>query len=305
MTTALRERLTPVRVISVLVAALAVIASGLIIVPSPASAGDPGVRVTLSLLQGGHVRNYRLFTPATLPLGKPAPLVIVLHSLGHGINEIENTSGFDTLATQKGFAVAYPVGLDQAWNAGICCTLDPSGKMTDTDDVGFLEDVIQSVRGLARIDLKRVYMVGFSNGAMMALRFACERPDLLAGVVSIAGTLETDCNATDPIRLLALRGEKDDTVPFNGTKYSSFAHAPLTSIATSLSTFATINTCKTNRNLANSVAIFKAYRGCRPGGGVDFVTVKRIGHIWPTVANSGYDTSAAIWAFMSAQPVSK
>lgn len=299
MTTALRVRLTPARMIGVVLAALLCLASGLIVVPSPASAGDPGVRVTLALMHDSTVRNYRLFTPATLSLAKPAPLVIVLHSLGHGINEIEQTSGFDTLATQKGFAVAYPVGLDQAWNAGICCTLDPSGTMGNVDDVGFLASVIQSARSLARVDLARVYVVGFSNGAMMAMRFACERPELVAGVVSIAGTLETPCESTRAIRLLQIHGEKDKTVPYGGSAYSNFAHAPLTSIASSLKTFATLNACRATRRTDSPAAVLTAYRGCRPGGSVDFVTVKRIGHIWPSAANSGYDTSAAFLQFMS------
>ena len=138
-----------------------------------------------------------------------------------------------------------------------------------------------------------------ARGYAEAMRFAGERPELVAGIISIAGTLESTCNSTAPIRLLQLRGVKDNTVPYDGIAFSHFAHAPLTSIATSLSTFAKINNCKGNRQTTNTLGVFDAYAGCRAGGGVDFVTLSRIGHVWPTVANSGYDTSAAVWAFMN------
>ena len=270
------------------------------IVPNPARAGDPGMRITLPLMQSDGIRNYRLFAPATLPTGKAVPLLIVLHSLGHGINEIEQDSGFDSLAAARGFAVAYPVGLGQAWNAGVCCTLDPRGTMPNVDDVSFLADVITSVSSLVHIDKHAVFMAGFSNGAMMAMRFACERPEQVAGIVSIAGTLESPCSATAAIRVLQLHGERDTTVPYDGTRYSPFAHAPLASIPASLGVFARIDSCRGMRRSSTQAADFSAYAGCRPGGSVELVTIKRLGHVWPTTTNSGFDTSAAVWAFMHA-----
>jgi polyhydroxybutyrate depolymerase len=227
------------------------------------------------------------------------PLLIVLHSLGHSNTEVEQNSGMDQLANANRFAVAYPVGINQAWNAGMCCTTDPSGKVAQTDDVDFLADVISSVSSLLPIDRQRVYVAGFSNGAMMALRFACERPDLVAGVISVAGTLESSCNPTLPVRLLALHGDQDHTVPYNGSRFSPFVHAPLRSIPATMSTFATIDGCSGTTSSFVTTAEVNGYERCHAGGSVTLVTIRGAGHIWPTLANSGYDSASAIWDFMS------
>jgi len=57
------------------------------------------------------------------------------------------------------------------------------------DDVGFIEAVIKDVGARLSIDRGRVYLVGMSNGSAMAGRFACERPDLIAGIGQVAGTV--------------------------------------------------------------------------------------------------------------------
>lgn len=76
----------------------------------------------------------------------------------------------------------------RAWNAGICCAL------ALRNDVGYLVDVVHAVEASVPIDLTRVYVVGFSNGGMMALRAICSAPETFAAAGSVSGPfLGTTC----------------------------------------------------------------------------------------------------------------
>jgi poly(3-hydroxybutyrate) depolymerase len=91
----------------------------------------------------------------------------------------------------------------RAWNAGICCAL------ALRNDVGYLVDVVHAVEASVPVDTTRVYVVGFSNGGMMALRAICSAPFVFAAAGSVSGPfLGTTCDrpiwrhiaaATDPV----------------------------------------------------------------------------------------------------------
>ena len=73
----------------------------------------------------------------------------------------------------------------------------------------------------AFVDPNRVYLVGIATGGFMANRFACERPDLVAGVVTFAGGVWNDAAkcAGSPATtngVLSIHGDADKTVPIEG-----------------------------------------------------------------------------------------
>ncbi len=76
----------------------------------------------------------------------------------------------------------------RAWNAGRCCALPLR------NDVAYLVDVVHAVAGSVPIDATRVYVVGFSNGGMMALHAVCSAPGVFAAAGSVSGPfLGTRC----------------------------------------------------------------------------------------------------------------
>ena len=76
----------------------------------------------------------------------------------------------------------------RAWNAGSCCAVPTR------NDVGYLVDVVHAVAGSVPVDSSRVYIVGFSNGGMMALDAICSAPDVFAAAGSVSGPfLGTAC----------------------------------------------------------------------------------------------------------------
>lgn len=149
------------------------------------------------------------------------PLLIMLHALGSSSEAIERFSDWPAFAELSGIAWAAPNGpFDRRgrrfWDAGpSCCNFD----QLPVDHVAALEELIQRLASNPRIDKARIYVGGHSNGGFMAHRLACERPELLAGIVSVAGSAPLDtsrCQSPKALRVLQVQGDADPIVAFGG-----------------------------------------------------------------------------------------
>ncbi len=130
--------------------------------------------------------------------------MLALHGgTGNG-DQFARSSGYDGLAEANGFVVAYPDGTPTAmgdrrlvWNAGGCCAA--AVARDDVDDVGFLTALADQLAEEQDLDPTSVLVVGHSNGAMMALRLACEAADHVAAAAVQAGTVFVDdCAPAEP-----------------------------------------------------------------------------------------------------------
>jgi polyhydroxybutyrate depolymerase len=121
---------------------------------------------------------------------------------------------------QPGFLVVYPNGLpdpnhdnNQYWNVGW-------PWLPNTNDIGFVSTLIDTVYARHTIDLQRVYASGFSNGGFMAFLLGANLSNKIAAVAAVSGgivpsvydTLVPKC----PIPTLAIHGTADNIVPYNG-----------------------------------------------------------------------------------------
>lgn len=172
-----------------------------------------------------------LHLPERAPSGAKVPLLVMLHSLGSSSEAIERFSDWPAFAEQSGIAWAAPNGpFDQRgrrfWNAGeSCCNFD----QLPVDHVGELSELIERLASDPRIDRARVYVGGYSNGGFMAHRLACERPALLAGIVSIAGAgplRDSGCKAPSSLRVLQVQGDADPIVTYGGGHLFQDARLP-------------------------------------------------------------------------------
>jgi polyhydroxybutyrate depolymerase len=80
-----------------------------------------------TIMHDGKERTFRLTVPEASN-GKELPLVIGLHYYPGSGRGFENLTDFSRLAEREGFLVAYPDGLNDAFNALMCCG--------NEDDVG-------------------------------------------------------------------------------------------------------------------------------------------------------------------------
>lgn len=271
----------------------------------------------------GYERTYRVHVPAGYRENEPTPLVVVLHGAFSTSAEMEEHTGFSALADREGFAVVYPDGIGifgflQHWNAGHCC-----GKAAadDVDDVGFVADVIDDVRTYLNIDSGRIYMVGFSNGAMLTHRFAAERPEMLAAAAPLAGAIGSRTNArgnswqipvpSSSVPIIMFHGREDQRVPYgepgygNGTGGRDYA-----TVSASSRFWWSNNGCESHRReqspLYSGVTI-DTWSNCEQDANVQLFTLGDWGHRWPGPyftrqtdlqgALYHFDASELIWAF--------
>jgi poly(3-hydroxybutyrate) depolymerase len=164
---------------------------------------------------GGTSRTYILHVPASYTGTTPVPFVIDFHPLGGTGSGQKSSSGMSALSDQDGFIIAWPNGIDNAWNIGPCCTVSRT-----VDDLGFAKGMVAEISAAGCIDAKRVYASGFSMGGGISHYLACNAADVFAAVTPSAFDLleetEEPCHPSRPISVLAFRGTSDTTVPYAG-----------------------------------------------------------------------------------------
>ena len=114
-------------------------------------------------------RSFYLHLPLNFNDDNTYPLVMVLHGGGKGDgDDISKHLGMNKIADKENFIVVYPNGIDAQWNDGRGKTFKRNNSNEDVDDVGFLSSLIDHFIANYKIDPKRVYVTGASNGGMMS-----------------------------------------------------------------------------------------------------------------------------------------
>ncbi len=186
-------------------------------------------------------RPYRLVVPAGYDGGTAVPFVMLLH--GYTATGLQQDAYFrmSELAQARTFILATPDGLvdglgSHYWNAtDYCCGFNTQR----TDDVAYLTAILDDVETRFRVDTKRVFFVGHSNGGFMSHRMACDRSNRIAAIVSLAGAqwkMPSLCQPSQPVSVLQVHGDLDATILYPGT-------AAYPGARETVSTWATLNGC--------------------------------------------------------------
>jgi polyhydroxybutyrate depolymerase len=250
---------------------------------------------TVKIDFNGTPRSYILYVPKGYDKTAATPLVVNMHGLSETAAMEVQFSQMNATANAAGFVVAYPQGIGNSWNAGLCCgTAQSSG----VDDVGFIRAVVKDAAAKACLDPKRVYATGMSNGGHMAYRLACDAADVFAAVAPVSGAKTTvTCNPSQPVPLIAYHGLQDPIVAYSLDKPS-------------IDYWVSQNKCgKTPVTTAYGGSHCDAYSGCKDGVQVVFCTLDPEGHCWPGGSkplclpgfgayNDDIDASSHMWEFM-------
>jgi polyhydroxybutyrate depolymerase len=172
------------------------------------------------LVVGGD-RPVAIHVPASYDASRPAPLLLLLHGFGASGEWIDEYFHLEDAAHQQGFVYATPDGTldtdgNRFWNATDACCNFNRGSV---DDVAYLSGLIADIQDELAIDPKRIAVVGHSNGGFMSYRMACERSELIAAIVSLAGGTfadPADCKPTEPVSVAQVHGTADDIIVFDG-----------------------------------------------------------------------------------------
>ena len=260
-------------------------------------------------------RTYQIFVPAR---NGRLPLVIALHGGGGNGAQLAKSAGLIDEAAKEGFVLALPEGSSrfgklETWNAGGCCAYAMREKI---DDIGFIRALIDELERTQPVDAKRIYVVGMSNGGMMAERVAIELGDRIAGAAVFVGALfGNEPRPVAAVPMLIVNAEKDEQVPIAGgtsttgivRRSQGMPYKPSRYAATF---WATANRCTTNPTKAETADyVRERWTGCASGADVDFYIVKGAEHGWPgrglgrpgVTRNTGkIDGTALMWEFFAA-----
>lgn len=214
------------------------------------------------------------------------PLVIGLHGTGGSASQFERSYNFSQKAESGQFIVAYPDGVPsdglfgvRTWNAGKCCDY---AMHHNVDDVKFISELISRVSADYKVDPKRVYVAGMSNGAMLAYRLACEIPQQIAAIATVSGTMQVQppCQPSRPVPILHVHSAKDTKVPYlGGIGIGGYYFPPVDSV---LQVWSSLDTCGGSRVLQDDGTYrLTEWYSCANGVIMRCYLTQDGGHAWP------------------------
>jgi polyhydroxybutyrate depolymerase len=248
-------------------------------------------------------RSYAIHVPADLG-ATPAPLLISLHGAGSTGAEDESGTGWTAFADAHHFIVAYPAAHTFTDRTGLPDfgrdVWDPYTQ--SSGDIAFLRQVVADISAHWCIDPRRVFADGWSNGAVMSQRVACDAADLFAAVDSYAGGDPTvwsqagvpaaqfsgaPCQPSRRIAVSLLAGTEDFT--YGG-------------LASNGSLWRDLDRCgSTATHESDPYGSSDSY-ACADGTAVLVRAVSGQSHLWPT-GSAGDDQRSRIWNFLNAHPL--
>ncbi len=280
----------------------------------PVSAMPDDVEQTFDF--GGVARSYWVHNGAG-----PAqrPLVLVFHGSGGSAQRMGRFTGFSALAEKNGFVVVYPQGVNAEWNdeRGI------SGR--DEDDVDFVGALIDRLIAEYRVDPKRVYAAGISNGGFFSYALACRMSDRIAAIAPVAAAmpraLEHSCKPARAVPIVSFSGTSDPIVPYRGGAIglqSGPAPPELGGVMSAPASFALwkqLDGCASSAD-TTARAVARDPDGTSTtdltsacGGRLQLYTINGGGHTWPGgephlpfivgITAAQPDASALMWEFFS------
>lgn len=253
----------------------------------------------------------------------PYPVVIFLHGGDSDARTAWTVTSLPTLAAVDRFIIVAPdASSNEHWNDGRGSV--GQGKPSHADDVAFLKALIADVVAHERGDPDAVFIAGFSNGGVMAIRFACEAGTLLRAVAIIAAEMPAEmrarCKPGKPLPWLSMNGDRDDRLPFGGLRAGSLVlgrpQAGLLSADATFEFFADNARCARPARVYQvpdldpsdgSTAVRRVRRGCARGAASTQYVFHGAGHSVPGYAypaaevrsrrgvNEDVDAGSLIW----------
>jgi polyhydroxybutyrate depolymerase len=263
-----------------------------------------------TLTHDGITRTYLLHVPPSYSSAHRVPLVIGLHGYTSSSTAFENQSGLSVKADREGFIVAYPDGLrypwtasnPQAWNAGAAYEDWTRG----TDDVGFIDQMLELIRAHYAIDPARIYVTGHSNGSRMTYRVGFELACKIAAIAPHSGQMvyEPPTPARCAVPVLHLHAIDDGSVLYDGSTSddpNTLSYAP---VETVLGHWAAMFGCSSSPATTESNADYTVLVWPCPkdAPAIELYRMNRGDHHWFRPDNSGLSAVDTIWEFFRAHP---
>lgn len=178
-------------------------------------AAEGGAPARRTWVVEGVTREALVHAPASAKTG-PAPVIFAFHGHGGTMANSARVSPFHRLWPEA--IVVYPQGLNTPGRL-----TDPEGKKPGWQhgvgaqgdrDLKFFDTMVASLRAEYRVDDRRIYATGHSNGGGFTYLLWAARGELLAAVAPSAAAPERQLARLKPKPVLHVAGEKDALVKF-------------------------------------------------------------------------------------------
>ena len=274
----------------------------------------PGVYDQL-LVQDGVIRQYILKIPETYDGTVPIQVILVFHGGNQNAEQyFDKRSKLRELADEREFAIAFMQARtstsygDGNWNAVHCCR---TAKQEDYDDLGYTAAVVDELVAELNIDLDRIYVSGFSNGAMMTHKVAANMPDVFAAAAMMSGpiggvpktnsAMEYLSASAGPLGVLTMHGKLDTKIYYDGgpSTDSNYGRTDI-SAPDGVDFWATQMGCEDSPTTTDlmSDAHLNSWTDCAEGVQVRMITLDNVAHAWPTLDSHGFDGDTVVANFL-------
>jgi polyhydroxybutyrate depolymerase len=269
-------------------------------------------------------RKYILHIPSSYNGTKEVPLVVFLHGGGGNSQSAQGFTNFNQISKDNGFLMVYPQAFSES-SANSYVWADGRGLAPDVlgiDDVDYIDKLVTALKNEYKINSKKVYICGFSNGSFLTQRIAFEKNTQFAAIGTLGGTMNQSLfNTGNPSRAIPMMyvfGTTDPLVPYNGGVVVGSNTLPVIGIEQAVNYWKTKNQCQVTLpviNLPNinttdnsTVTVYEYTNGiCNSkvkfykinGGGHTFPGV-RVGNI-TTIGETNLDILASqeLWDFFN------
>jgi polyhydroxybutyrate depolymerase len=265
-----------------------------------------------SMQVAGYNRSYLLNLPPTYNDSTNFSLVIALHGTGGSASQMEQDYKLTAKSNSAGFVIVYPEGVRsdgrlgiRTWNAGTCCDFAMEHNI---DDVAFIRQLIQKLTSTYKINPKRIYATGMSNGAMMTYRLACELSQQLAAIAPVSGMLLTaqPCQPARAVPIQHIHSAIDNKIPYAGGYGLANYYYP--AVDSGLHVWAGIDGCNAEPQLVIDAPLYTQTQwvNCTGGTTIQRYITKDGGHSWPgglparaaaDEPSAAFDATDLIWDF--------
>lgn len=261
-----------------------------------------GQQTNESVDVAGNTRTYVQYLPTGFnPSTESLPVVFCLHGIGDVATNIANI-GFNQIADTARFIAIYPQGVpnsfsQNSWNNGTILG-------SNIDDLTFFNRMIDHTILDLNADPTRIYVSGFSMGAIMSYHLACNLNPRVAAIASMSGAMSsndlTNCAPTYATPVIHFHGTADGTVPYDASPLPTLALA-----TESIEYWRTVHTCATTSDSTQlpdtapdgyTVDRF-IYQNCTPLSSLEHWRINGGDHEYFYQPNNDFTEAIEIWLF--------
>lgn len=225
--------------------------------------------------------------------GEPSrPVLVHLHGFGGSGADVLEQGTLVGPALARGYVVLAPTGLTRpgstrrGWSSG--------NRPPLRDELAFVRQVLADAGRRFHADRGRVLLTGFSAGAILVWKLACEAPGEFAAFAPVAGAFwrPAPAGCDRPVKLLLTQGWGDQAVPLEGEAPRD-GRAALAGVFDSLELWRHIDGCPepSATAFATDEGFWRrTWTGCAPAAALELV-LHPGGHEVP----DGWSTLALDW----------